>query len=114
MKFHFARAKEIEIGIPRTRSNVGQLPAEETLVRAAFEPVEQQQSILLRAAFQNNTTPADQLMRPAVRSNTANLTAEEALGQTVAEPVVQQQVVHLRPAYQTDTNPAEQVVRPVH
>ena len=52
-------------GIPLTRKVAATLPAEESLVRASEEPVQEQQAILLRAATDNQETPAEQLVRPA-------------------------------------------------
>ena len=51
--------------VPFTRANTADLPTAETLVRASAEPLEQQQAILLRPASKSDTTPAEQLVRPA-------------------------------------------------
>lgn len=58
-------ARTLDPGIPFTRANTTNLPAEESLVRASAEPVELQQAVLLRAASQSDATPADLLLRPA-------------------------------------------------
>jgi len=50
--------------VPITRANTADLPADESLVRASQEPVQEDQSILLRSAADTNQTPADQLLRP--------------------------------------------------
>ena len=56
-------AKQAETGIPFTRANIANLPAPESLVRASAEPVQAQESVLLRAAIQGHDTPPEQLMR---------------------------------------------------
>ena len=65
----FAKAaefKRIEPVKPLTRFNIGRLPAEETLVRAAAEPTEEQKAVLLRAAQAASETPSEQLLRPGM------------------------------------------------
>ena len=56
-------AKEIQVGVPLTRANIGNLPVGESLVRASSEPAQEQQATLLRAAMSVDTTPAEQLAR---------------------------------------------------
>ncbi len=58
-------ADATKVDVPITRSNVGLLPDQESLVRPSQKNIEQQQAILLRAASQSDTTPPDQLVRPA-------------------------------------------------
>jgi hypothetical protein len=50
-------------------ANVGQLPAEETLLRASAEPTEGQEKVLLRAAMAGAETPPEQLLRPGNLTN---------------------------------------------
>jgi|SRR5579871_1672663 len=57
-------AKSIDPGIPLTRKIADTLPAEESLVRASGEPVQEQHAVLLRAAADDQETPTDQLVRP--------------------------------------------------
>ena len=61
----FKEARMLDPGIPFTQVNTANLPAEETLVRASVEPIQQQQAVLLRGAIHSDTTPAEQLVRPA-------------------------------------------------
>ena len=49
--------------VPLTRTNIGDLPAPETLVRASQQPPQEQQTELLRAAIQGPDTPPEQLLR---------------------------------------------------
>jgi|SRR5579883_1179891 len=49
---------------PLTRQNIGDLPAEQSLVRASEEPPAQSQATLLRAAAGQEETPEEQLLRP--------------------------------------------------
>ena len=56
-------AKEIEAGVPLTRANIGELPVRESLVRASDEPIQELQTVLLRAATSTDTTPVEQLVR---------------------------------------------------
>ena len=58
------KAQAIGDVVPVTRINTAHLPADESLVRASQEPVQEQQSILLRAAAEVGQTPAEQLLRP--------------------------------------------------
>jgi len=58
-------ANTIDPGVPLTRQVADTLPAEESLVRASEEPVQEQQAVLLRAATSDRETPSDQLVRPA-------------------------------------------------
>lgn len=59
------RAAELGKVTIATRSNTARLPAKEILVRASTQPAEQQQAVLLRAASPCDTTPTEQLVRPA-------------------------------------------------
>jgi len=59
-----AKVKSLGIVVPFTRANTADLPAPDSLVRASQEPVQQDQSILLRAAADTTQTPAEQLLRP--------------------------------------------------
>lgn len=60
----FKEAKAMEPVEPMTRHNTGQLPQEETLVRASEEPKEAQEKILLRAAQHTDETRSEELLRP--------------------------------------------------
>jgi len=53
----------IRIVVSDTHTNAADLPIDESLVRASQEPVQENQSILLRAASDANQTPAEQLLR---------------------------------------------------
>jgi len=55
--------RKIDIGVPLSRANTSDLPADESLVRASQEPMQEQQSILLRAATEVQQTPPEQLLR---------------------------------------------------
>jgi hypothetical protein len=57
------KAKQIDIGVPRTRANTADLPAPESLVRASEEPVQEQEAVLLRAATQTQERHEEQLVR---------------------------------------------------
>ncbi|MCW3100601.1 MAG: hypothetical protein JWL77_6219 [Chthonomonadaceae bacterium] len=54
--------KEIDAGVPLTRANTAHLPASDSLVRASSEPVQEQATVLLRAAVEGNETPSEQLL----------------------------------------------------
>lgn len=56
-------AKETDSGLPLTRSNTADLPGADSLVRASSEPVQVQQTILLRAASEGSQTPSEELVR---------------------------------------------------
>jgi hypothetical protein len=58
------KAKKIEEVELLKHANVGQLPVEETLVRASTEPTQEQEKVLLRAAMTSEDTPPEQLLRP--------------------------------------------------
>lgn len=58
------QAKTIEPVVPLTRHNAGDLPEDESLVRASEEPPTHQADVLLRAAQGNRETPEEQLLRP--------------------------------------------------
>ena len=57
------RGRQVDPGIPFTRENTADLPAEDSLVRASEEPTPEQQTVLLRAAVQGQETPAEELVR---------------------------------------------------
>ena len=59
------RAREIEPGILFTRANTANLPAPDSLVRASSEPVQAQETVLLRAAQNGQGESAEQLLRAA-------------------------------------------------
>ena len=54
----------IEPVVPLTRHNTGDLPEEESLVRASEAPPAYQSDVLLRAAQGSQETPQEQLLRP--------------------------------------------------
>ena len=58
------KIEALEKVMPFTRATIAELPAPDSLVRASQEPVQEQQSILLRAAAEVGQTPAEQLLRP--------------------------------------------------
>jgi hypothetical protein len=58
------KVKKMEPVLPPTRQNVEQLPAEDILVRASTEPIQEQEKVLLRAATGAEETPPEQLLRP--------------------------------------------------
>ena len=62
-KYIFSEMRAIDPGIPITPANIGNLPTDESLVRASQEPEQLQQSVLLRAT-QSNNTPSEELLRP--------------------------------------------------
>ena len=51
----------IHPGIPLTRANFSRIPAPESLVRASSEPMQAQESVLLRAAAEEETRPEEML-----------------------------------------------------
>jgi len=66
----------MDVGVPLTRANTADLPAPDFLVRASEKPSEEQGSILLRAAYETNATPADQLLRPVTEKIVEDNTIE--------------------------------------
>ena len=56
---------QIDTGIPLTRNNIGELEAEESLVRASEQPLLPQQHVLLRPAAGMEETSAEHLLRPS-------------------------------------------------
>ena len=56
-------ASQYPMGVPLTRANTGDLPAPESLVRASEEPLQAQQSVLLRAATETTEEHKEQLLR---------------------------------------------------
>jgi hypothetical protein len=61
--WNWKKANQIEDVELLKHDNVGQLPAEESLVRASAEPIEGQEKVLLRAATGAEETPPEQLLR---------------------------------------------------
>ena len=59
-------ARAIDPGVPLTRANTADMPAPDTLVRASTEPLQAQQSVLLRAAAEGQETPPEQLVRASM------------------------------------------------
>lgn len=57
------KSAKMEAVAPPTRHNIDLLPASETLVRAAQEPSEGQEKILLRAAIAPEETTPEELLR---------------------------------------------------
>ena len=57
------KAKQIKLCVPLTRANTADLPALDSLVRASSEPMQAQQSVLLRAATEGLGTPPEELVR---------------------------------------------------
>ena len=49
-------------------ANTADLPADESLVRASQEPVQEQQSILLRPTMEADTSPPEQLLRASLKT----------------------------------------------
>ena len=60
------QAEKINPGVPLTRANTADLPAPDSLVRASSEPLQAQESVLLRAATEKGETPPEQLVRASV------------------------------------------------
>jgi hypothetical protein len=58
--------KELDTGVPFTRANTADLPPADSLVRASDEPVQEQKTILLRAATHGQETRPEELVRAAV------------------------------------------------
>jgi hypothetical protein len=58
--------KEIDIGVPFTRANTADLPPADSLVRASDEPLQEQNSVLLRAATHGPETRPEELVRATV------------------------------------------------
>jgi|SRR5579871_2372465 len=61
---YLRQSRKIDPGIPLTRKVANTLPAEDSLVRASEEPIQEQQAILLRAAVDGQEMAPDQLVRP--------------------------------------------------
>lgn len=57
--------QEVDIGIPLTRANTADLPADESLVRASQEPTDKQADVLVRPITDVQSTPPEQLLRSA-------------------------------------------------
>ncbi len=51
--------------VPFTRANAGDLPANDSLVRASSEPIQTRENVLLRAAATAQEQHEEQLLRPA-------------------------------------------------
>ncbi len=62
-------ALTLDTGVPLTRANVGDLPAPASLVRAAEEPVQAQQAILLRPSPPRHERQEEQLVRAVAGTN---------------------------------------------
>ena len=56
-------AKAMEEVLPFTHTNTSNLTVSESLVRASSEPLQEQESVLLRASIYSQQTPSDQLLR---------------------------------------------------
>ena len=56
-------AAEIDNVVPLTKAMASNVPAQESLVRASSEPSVAAETVLLRAADYNSTTPPEQLVR---------------------------------------------------
>ena len=57
------RFDKIDTGIRLNRANAADLPAPDSLVRASSEPMQAQETVLLRAAEEGVDTPSEQLVR---------------------------------------------------
>jgi hypothetical protein len=57
------QSQQVDPGIPIHRVNTADLPAPDTLVRASAEPVQEQQTVLLRAATETQERHEEQLVR---------------------------------------------------
>jgi len=66
--FTMHHIRKIDIGIPLTRANTADLSAHDSLVRASQEPVQEQQSILLRPTMEADTSPPEQLLRASLKT----------------------------------------------
>jgi hypothetical protein len=64
--WNWKRANQLEDVELLKHDNVGQLPAEDTLLRASTEPTQAQEKVLLRAATGAEETPPEQLLRADV------------------------------------------------
>ena len=53
----------IDPGVPLTHANAANLLAPDSLVRASSEPIQEQQTVLLRAVAAEQQTPPEQLVR---------------------------------------------------
>lgn len=56
-------AKKIEPVVPLTRANIADLSANDSLVRTSQEPLQAQETVLLRAAMKTTTGQEDELLR---------------------------------------------------
>ena len=59
----YSQAKQVPSVLPLTRANTADLPALDSLVRASSEPIQEQQSVLLRAATETQERHEEQLVR---------------------------------------------------
>lgn len=57
----YTDAKRIEPVVPLTRANTSSLPAVDSLVRASQEPLQAHQTVLLRAAMENELSTIGRL-----------------------------------------------------
>ena len=55
--------RRINVDVPLTHAKTANLPAPDSLVRASEEPIQAQESVLLRAAAEGRETPPEQLVR---------------------------------------------------
>lgn len=62
------RSRSLQKVVPLTRANTTRLPVDESLVRASKKPVQEQKTVLLRAATHGDEAPAGQLLRPVSES----------------------------------------------
>lgn len=66
-------ALTLDAGVPLTRANTGDLPAPESLVRAAEEPVQAQQAVLLRPSPPRHERQEEQLVRAVAGTGGSNV-----------------------------------------
>ena len=62
--------RRIHVDVPLTRANTANLPAPDSLVRASSEPMQVQQTVLLRAAAEGMETPPEQIARTVIGEKT--------------------------------------------
>ena len=62
------KLKSLEKVVLIPYANTADLPADESLVRASQEPVQEQQSILLRPTMEADTSPPEQLLRASLKT----------------------------------------------
>ena len=59
-------AKQTEIIVPLTRHTAAYLPATDSLVRASAEPLQEQKTVLLRAAATGMEAPPEEMLRASM------------------------------------------------